>query len=193
VTFGELLAQLLGWLGSFIAWIFDWLPRRKIIDWTDRGVHYPLGKEPRELAPGIVWYVPNRGRVVVHNVNRFVLELEPMALETKEGIGIAIGMTVTARITDILRYEVDNFDSIENMAEQAKSGLREIVNEHTWAQLCAPAGEGTRLEGKLKTRMERALSDFGLEVERCGLTDQVRLRGAHRFFGMTSNPDTNKL
>ncbi len=192
MTFGEFLSQILGWLGEFISWVFNWVPRRVVIDFTQRGIHYALGEKPRIVQPGTFWYVPNRGRVALHHTNRFVLEIAPMALTTKDGQSCAMGMTITGSITDVYAYEVDNWTPDENMTERAKGGLREIVLEHAWAELCKPAGEGTRLEGKLKTRMEKSLLDFGVEIERCGLTDQVLLgRGALRVFGMQNLVDLN--
>lgn len=193
MTIGEFLSQILGWLGAFIEWAFNWIPRRVIVDYTQKGVHYPLGKKPRIVAPGTFWYVPNRGRIVTHYTTRFVMELEPMALETKDGIAVAIGVTITGSIKDVFAYEVDNWTPDDNMIERAKSGLRELVMSSTWEQLCKPVEEGSRLEGKLKIRIEKALLDFGVEIERCGFTDQVRLQGAHRLFGMVSNTDIIKL
>lgn len=194
MTFGEFLSQLLGWLGEFIAWVFNWVPRRVVIEYTTQGVHYPLGDKPTVVMPGTFWYIPNRGHVAQHHVNQFVLEVEPMALETQDGVAIAMGMTITCFVSDVYKYEVNNYSPDSNIVERARSGLREIVMEHTWADLCKPAGEGTRFEGKLSSRMTKTLSDFGVEVVRCGLTDQVRLgRGAHRLFGVSSHLDLNHL
>lgn len=194
MTFGEFLSQILGWLGEFVSWTFAWVPRRMVLDWNQVAVHYPLGNAPEVLEPGVHWYIPNRGHVVVHFANRFVLDLEPMALETNDGVRIALGLTVTARISDVLKYEVDNFDTDANILERAKNGLRDIVMEHTWADLCRPTGDGTRLEGALTRRMSKVLEEFGVTVERSCPTDQVRLgHGAYRLFGMFNHQDVNKL
>lgn len=194
MTFGEFLSQILGWLGEFVSWAFNWVPRRIILDCVQVGVHYPLGGEPIVLLPGVHWYVPNLGHVITHFTNQFVLDLEPMALETADGIRISIGMTVTAFISDVLKYEVDNFESDTNILERAKNGLRDIVMEHTWADLSRPSGDGTRLERSLTLRMDKALAEFGVTVERACPTDQVRLgHGAYRLFGATTRTDVNKL
>ena len=194
MSFGEFLSQMLGWLGEFVAWIFNWVPRRLVLDYTQKAVHYPLGGEPLVLGPGVHWYVPNLGHVAAHFTNRFVLDLEPMALETKDGVRVSMGMTVTCRIADVARYEVENYDADSNILERAKNGLRDIVMEHTWAELVRPGGDGTRLEGNLSRRMAKVLEEFGVQVERACPTDQVRLgEGAYRLFGMTTKQDVNKL
>lgn len=193
MSFGEFLSQILGWLGEFVSWVFAWLPRRIVISFTERAVHYPLGTKPKVIGPGTFWFIPNRGQVNIHFVTRFILEIEPLALETKDGIAISIGMTVTGAITDVYKYDVENLTPDANMIERAKFGLREIVMEHLWTELCKSTGEGTRLEGKLSTRMQKVLENFGLTVEHVGFTDQIRLGvGAHRLFGMFHNPDLTK-
>lgn len=194
MSFGEFLSQFLGWLGNFVAWVFNWCPQRVLIEWTEGGIHYPKGDKPRVLAAGVHWYVPNRGRIVQHNCMRFTLEIEPMALTTRDQKKCAIGMTVTMAICDIYRYEVENFQSEDNMRERAKNALRGIVAEFDWAELCKPAAEGSRLEQKLTNRMSTALESFGVEVEYTSPTDQVLLGGgAYRLFGVNVNVDSNKV
>lgn len=194
MTFGEFLAQLLGWLGEFVAWIFAWVPRRLVINCAHAGVHYPMGDEASRLEPGVHWYVPNRGTIAVHSMQRYVLEVDPMGLETKDGRRIVIGVAITARIQDVLVYEVDNFSPELNLVERAKAALRDMVMEQTWEELSRPAEEGSRLEKMLTRRMSKALADFGIEVLRTAPTDQVRTGGGTmKIFGGHPIVDSNRV
>ncbi len=42
----DLIGGLLGWLGNFVEWVFDWIPRCEIVQWNERGVFYPAGRQP---------------------------------------------------------------------------------------------------------------------------------------------------
>jgi regulator of protease activity HflC (stomatin/prohibitin superfamily) len=183
VTLGELFGQLFGWLGHFVEWICGWCPVYIIVQWNERGVKYPRGKKPLELKAGVHWYIPNLSEVVRHHVSRCVLDVADLSLETADGVPVQVGMVLTYHITDVLKYEVENFEPDENMAEVAAAGLRNIVMEHTWPELTQAADAGSRLESKLARRMDKALERFGVEVETCRPTDQVRLRCALRLFG----------
>lgn len=188
MTFGELIAQLIGWLGDFIQFIISFCPRITIIRYNEAGVAYPGGKDPFKLEPGIHWYWPWRTKVVRHEVNRFTLPIEPIPLETEDGVKVEIGMVVTYSIKDVLAYEVENFDPDDNIRETAEGELCSIVRAHSWAELSANSEEGSRLETKLRRRMGKALEKFGVQVESCRPNAQVRLRGALHVFGLKNLP-----
>lgn len=186
MTFGELLAQLLGWLGDFIQFIISWFPRIVIVRYNEMAVAYRGGDEPVALRRGIHWYWPWRTKVVSHEVTRFALSIEPIPLETADGVAVEIGMVVVYRIADILAYEVDNFHPDDNIKHTAQGELCTIVKGHKWEDLAEPTEEGSRLEGKLSRRMQKALDKFGVRVESCRPNGQIRLsRGASHLFGMT--------
>lgn len=185
MTFGELLGALLGWLGDFVQWLFNWVPRYMIVQINERGVKYPRGKGAVELQPGVHFYVPNLTEVVKHHVSRCVLYVEPLSLETADEPPkrVQVGAVLTYHVTDILTYEVDNYDADESMHEVAQGALQDIITNSKWKELQGQTGEGTRLGNKLAGRMGKALEKFGVQVESCRPTDMVSLDRAFRLFG----------
>ena len=184
MSFGELFAAALGWLGDLIKWIISFVPRYAIVRANQKAVRYVLGRAPTEVRPGVSWYWPWSTSIVVHYSNRDVLQLESMPLETKDGVKGEVGMVVRYRIVDVLAYEVDNFEPQANMAEVAQAGLRDIITEHSWEDLTVLAKDGTRFEQKLSRRMQETLAQFGVKVEGVRPTSQVRLDRALRVFGL---------
>lgn len=184
MTFGELLAQLIGWLGDFVQFLIGFFPHLVIVRVNERGVLYPAGNEAEELLPGMHWYFPWRSRVVTHEVTRFTLPIDAIPLETQDGIPVEIGLVVTYRVSDILAYEVDNFIPDDNIRETAEGELCSIVKDQTWEELSGKTDEGSRLEKKLRSRMGKALEKFGVEVESCRPNAQIRLSGASHTFGI---------
>lgn len=185
MTLGELLGALLGWLGDFVQWLFNWVPRYIIVQVNERGVKYPRGQEAVELEPGIHWFIPNLTQMVKHHVSRCVLYIDPLSLETDDEPPrrVQVGAVLTYHITDILTYEVENYDAAESMHEVAQGALQDIITGSKWEDLRGQTGEGTRLGNKLAGRMGKTLEKFGVEVESCRPTDMVSLDRAFRLFG----------
>lgn len=189
MTLGELLGALLGWLGNFVEWLFRWIPIYVIVQVNERGVKYPRGQDAIELDPGIHWYIPNLTEVVKHHVSRCVLYIEPLSLETGDEPSkrVQVGAVLTYHVTDVLTYEVENYDADESMHEVAQGALQDIITNAKWTELQGQTGEGTRLGNKLAGRMGKALEKFGVAVESCRPTDMVTLDTTQRVFGVDLN------
>ena len=77
---------------------------------------------------------------------------------------------------DVIKYNRENQDAAESMELIAQGVGRNIVTELPWEELCGQAEEGSRLEGKLVTRMGKALNArFGVEIDGCLPQDQTEI------------------
>lgn len=179
MTFGELVAALMGWLGEFVQFVASFVPRVKIVRANERGVRYRMGDGPTEVTPGLTWYWPWQTSIVVHHVARCVLELRSVSLETSDGVKVQVGMVVTYHITDVVKYEVDNFDTESSMAEQGIAALRQAIMKSRWDEIREEAHAA-----ELLRHTQEALEKFGVEVESARATDLVRLGDAVRLFGV---------
>lgn len=184
-TFGEFLNVLVGWLGDFVRWLISFVPRYCIIHYGHMGVAYTRGRTPIARGPKVHWYWPWQTTIRIYCVQRDLLVVPSLSLETADKIQVQVGAVVVFRISDILKYEVENYQTEQNMAEVAQGALRNIVTRHTWDELSDSAEEGSRLEGKIIRRMQKDLEKFGVTVESARPTDQVRLQSATRVFGVT--------
>lgn len=134
---------------------------------------------------GLHWYCPNLSEIEKHHISRMVLSVESLPLETADGKQCEVGMVLTYFISDVVRFEVENFDADESIAEAAQGAMQDIVTASTWDELQGNTAEGTRLGNKLALRMNKALEKFGIEVESCRPTEQIGLRAAFRQFGIS--------
>jgi hypothetical protein len=186
MTFGELIANLLGWLGEFIQWTFGWVPRYFLVHCDELGVKRHIGDEGQELRPGLHWYIPNLDKMVKHWSSRCVLRVASQPLETADGIKVEIGLTIVYRIRDIVTYETANYDADDSMDEVAQGALAALVNTHEWKALCAKWEDDSHLGKRLRRKMDNALADYGVEVLSVRPAGQVRLgEGALRLFGLS--------
>lgn len=182
MTFGDLVAALLGWLGEFVTWALSFVPRYRIIRCDQLGVRKVAGKMATAVVPGVHWYWPWCTEIEALWVQRQSILVPPVPAETCDRIPMEVGCAVVYRIVDPVQYRVENFDADENIGEVARAGLKEIVNEHTFDQLQSPAQEGSRFGDKLARRMGASLKVFGVDVIECRPTHQVRLNRTFRIF-----------
>lgn len=133
---------------------------------------------------GLHWYCPNLSDIEKHHISRMVLRVESLPLETADGVQVEVGMVLTYFISDILKFEVENFDADESLAEAAQGAMQDIVTSHKWEDLTKKTDETSRFGKKLANRMDRDLAKFGVEVETCRPTEQIRLTTAQRLFGI---------
>lgn len=186
MTFGDLLGAVFGPLAAFVEWAVSWVPRYVVLRSNERGVRYVRGCGPREVLPGVRWYLPATTEVVKRYVCRDSFQVHPVTLETKDGLPCSVGLVVVYSIVDVVRFEAENVDAEENMAEAAEAAVRDVVMEHTWKELTAPTEDGRRLHSKLVGRVQATLGRYGVEVESARPTDQVRMGpGALRVFGVS--------
>lgn len=180
----ELLGMIFGPVGQAVDWFASWIPRLVLVRYNQLAVRYVGGRKPRVLRSGWHWHVPAICRFVVVWTAADSIEVESRSLETQDGVAIQLGAVVVYRIRDPYAWDVENINADNNLAEAAQGALRDIAQELTWAQLAKPASEGSRLEAMLTRRMGSALERFGVELVSCRPSDQVRLSGAHRIFGV---------
>jgi len=183
VSFGELLGAVFGWVATLVEWLIGWVPVYRIVRSDEVAVAQTLGREPREWEPGTHWYVPNLTEVTMMHTSRMVLAVDDISLETSDGVPCQIGLTMSYHITDPVTYRTENYEAEDGLAEMAEAALRDAVMERTWDRLKESTEDGKKLEKMLSTRLQRSLERFGIEVESCRPTDQVRIERAVRVFG----------
>lgn len=191
MTFAELLSALLGWLGEFVKFVFSFVPRIRIIKCNQKGVRYCRGDIAEEVNSGVHWYWPWCTEIVVHWTARDCFQVPPISVETKDGIRIAVGVSVPYQIIDVVKYDAENTNADQNIIEAAQAGLRDIVTAHTLVELSAAATEDSRFGGKLARRMGKDLEPFGVQVLACRPTDMVRIDRVFRHFGLEFKLEQN--
>lgn len=183
MALGELVAQLLGWLGELIQWVISLCPRYKIVRYRQAAVFYPAGEEPIARHRGVWWYWPVRTEVALHTAASYVMRIPAVTVETKDAVTITLGAAARCRISDVLAFDVENFNADDNAAEAAQGCLCDIAKEFTLEELRRPADEDSRFGGMLARRLGVALKPFGISVETCRPNDFARTPTVVRLFG----------
>ena len=182
MSFGTVIAQLIGWLGELVEWILDWVPRMEVIPSDELGVIQVLGRTPRRLDPGVHWYVPATSEITTCHSTTSVMGIRSLALETQDGVAVQVGGVLVYHIEDPVVYIARNYNAEDSLHEVALAAFREAVQCSTWEEL-TDEGEST-FDVVLPSRMAESLARFGVVVESVSPTDTVRLDTVNRHFGV---------
>lgn len=193
MNFLEVLGKLFGPLGEFADWIFGWVPRMEVIHYNELLVKYPTGKFPIVVKPGVTFYIKNLTDIEKISTRRGTNEVTNICVETKDGEPVEIGMIFAGHVVDALKWEAENDDAAEAMAEVAQGVLRDVVTTRSWDELTKPAADGTRFGNTLTALLNKALLDkYGFKVETARFNDQARTglkRGVMHLFGLGASAE----
>ena len=182
MTFGEVLAQLIGWLGSLVDWLLSWFPRMIVLPSDEVGVKQVGGREPVRLGPGIHWIVPAVTDITVVHSTTSVMGIRSLALETQDGVAVQVGGVLVYRVSDPVTYIARNYNAEDSLHEVVMAGFREAVQCSTWEELTDE--NETTFDQVLPTRVSQSVERFGVEVLSVSPTDLVRLDTVNRHFGI---------
>lgn len=182
MTFGEVLAQLFGWVGNLVDWTLSWFPRMIVLPSDEVAVKQVAGNAPVRLDPGIHWIIPAITDVTGVHTSTCVMGIRSLALETQDGIALQVGGVLVYRVIDPVAYITKNYEAEDSLHEVAMAGFREAVQCSTWEELTDE--NETTFDQILPARVSDAVSRFGIEVLSVQPTDLVRLDTVNRHFGI---------
>ena len=156
------MESALGWIGELFSWFGSFVPRWLIVRSTEAGVKFRWGKHVHVLTPGIRWYWPAFTDVETETVVRQTLNLDAQTLMTADDKTVVASGVIVFKITDIIKFLVDNFDADEAIAEVAGSALRKFVISKTVEEIQKGRAD---VDNSLTREAQKLLKDFGIEVE----------------------------
>lgn len=136
-----------------------------------------FGRFARELRPGFHLKWP----FAIERVMRAIvvpspLNLSQQSLTTADGVSIVLSLVVITTITNIRRYllEIDGGEAL--VAEEVYDTVSDLVSRHTWAEI-----QASGFTAQVSNRIKRRGSNWGLEVQRVGITERARA-DSHRIW-----------
>lgn len=170
---------LFGFLGQIIEAILSFVPRLVVIRATHRGVKWKRGKHPIAVGPGLTVYWPLVSELDLVAVARQTLNLTTQHLVTSDDVPVAIGGFVVYTIEDVvLAIGEKNYDVDDTIGDLAQAALVEEVTALSYAELLEglAGGVDSELYKSMTQNLHEQLSEYGVAVERAGLTDFAKCR-----------------
>lgn len=177
----------LGWIGQIFQWLAQWIPRWLVLSATEGGVKYegfflpPFLRKFKgdiritKLGPGLVWYWPATSKLDTSSVVFQVDHLPAQSFETSDGVPITVGGIVSYRVTDIEKLLVGAHSPYHVVQLAAMNAIHDVISKMTVDTLKAEQAKGT-LKTKLRNAVQKDVTEFGVKIEECSLTDMTKAR-----------------
>lgn len=99
----------------------------KIVPQNNQGLVETLGKYSHSVESGLNFYIP-----IFQKIRKISLAMRPLALPnysiiTKDNADVSASLTLNYHVTDAAKYQYENTDSVESMAQLVRGHLRDII------------------------------------------------------------------
>ena len=176
-----------GWLGQIFDALLQFVPRITIVRNTHAAVKWkPFGKVVAIEGGRRTFYWPLVTEIDQIVVARQTDTLPPQVLTTKDGKAVAVGAFMVYRISDVVKAIGEkNWDVESTVRDITMASITEEVASRGLNQILdTMSGEGNFHE-ILTSNCRKQLRQFGVYVERVGLTDFAECK-VHKVFGVAS-------
>ncbi|WP_143805105.1 SPFH domain-containing protein, partial [Oenococcus oeni] len=140
----------------------------KIVPQNNKGLVEVLGKYRKSVDPGIHFYIP-----FFQGIKEVTLAMSPLKLPnysviTKDNADVSASVTLNYHVTDAVKYEYENTDSVESMAQLVRGHLRDIIGR---LDLNEALGATARINQELASAIGDLTNTYGINVDRINIDE----------------------
>jgi regulator of protease activity HflC (stomatin/prohibitin superfamily) len=176
----------MSWVQVIIEHITSLFPWRRVQPYQ-RGVRTCFvpwkGVRVSLLQPGIARCIPWFDSVEIRDIQEDSYNLPTQSVTTKDDVAVTFSANFTFEIEDVKASIFNVREFATSLQDLAMLHLSERVRDLTWAELRDGQKKLEKsIEGTLTTRAK----DWGVRIQRFGLTDMVKARQFRHFGEITS-------
>ncbi|MBM7543888.1 SPFH domain-containing protein [Periweissella beninensis] len=140
----------------------------KIIQQNNQGLVETLGKYRRSVDSGLHFYIP-----FIQKIHKVSLAMAPLALPnysiiTKDNADVSASVTLNYHVTNAAKYQYENTDSVESMAQLVRGHLRDIVGR---MDLNEALGSTAKINQELAIAIGDLTNTYGINVDRINIDE----------------------
>ncbi|SPC36684.1 SPFH domain-containing protein [Latilactobacillus fuchuensis] len=140
----------------------------KIIPQNNLGLIETLGKYGRSVESGLQFYIP-----IIQKVRKVSLAMRPLSLPnysiiTKDNADVSASVTLNYHVTDGVKYQYENTDSVESMAQLVRGHLRDIIGR---MDLNEALGSTAKINQELAMAIGDLTNTYGINVDRINIDE----------------------
>lgn len=140
----------------------------KIVPQNNQGLVETFGKYHRSVTSGFHFYLP-----FVQKIRTVSLAMEPKSLPnysiiTKDNADVSASLTLNYHVTDAVKYQYENTDSVESMAQLVRGHLRDIIGR---MDLNEALGSTAKINQELAVAIGDLTNTYGINVDRINIDE----------------------
>lgn len=188
------------WVGNFVDWLGQWIPRKRVLDTTEGAIIYKgflfprwlrvkLGPEwmPRLLRAfdgdmqvivceaGVHYYWPGHSNFFEYPTARQTDRLESQVLESSDGKTFLVSATITYEVEDLTKLAPKTHSPLTLVVDTAMTVVHDVCCKLDWADLQNMQRRGT-IKTELRNAAHKELSEYGIRVHKLKLNTLARCR-----------------
>ncbi len=175
------------WLGQLVSWFSQFIPRFVLLDTTAGAVKFEGFFLPSKFrrfkgnmrltpcGPGLHWFWPATTSFQAYPTEYQTDNLPSQTIETSDGKSISVGGMVTYKVPDLMLLLPRTHSAVKMVQVKVLAAIHEVICRMTWDQLTQEQRKGT-LNTKLRNAAQKQLTEFGVKIEECMLTDLAKAR-----------------
>ncbi|CUS25319.1 membrane protease family stomatin prohibitin-like protein [Paucilactobacillus oligofermentans DSM 15707 = LMG 22743] len=140
----------------------------KIVPQNNQGLVETLGKYRSSVESGLHLYIP-----FIQKIRKVSLAMEPLSLPnysiiTKDNADVSASLTLNFHVTDGVKYQYENTDSVESMAQLVRGHLRDIIGR---MDLNEALGSTAKINQELALAIGDLTNTYGINVDRINIDE----------------------
>ncbi|AYM01588.1 SPFH domain-containing protein [Levilactobacillus yiduensis] len=140
----------------------------RIVRQNNVGLVETLGKYKHSVSSGIHFYLPG-----IQKIRTVSLAMSPLALPnysviTKDNADVSASLTLNYHVTNAVKYQYENTDSVESMAQLVRGHLRDIIGR---MDLNQALGSTAKINQELATAIGDLTDTYGINVDRTNIDE----------------------
>lgn len=140
----------------------------KIISQNCQGLVETLGKYRTSVNPGLHFYIPGIQRIWQISLAMRPVRLPDYSVITKDNAEISASVTLNYHVTDAVKFQYENTDSVESMAQLVRGHLRDIIGR---MDLNDALGSTAKINRELSEAIGDLTSIYGINVDRLNIDE----------------------
>ncbi|HIZ96937.1 MAG TPA: SPFH/Band 7/PHB domain protein [Candidatus Ligilactobacillus excrementavium] len=140
----------------------------KIVPQNCQGLVEMFGKYKHTVESGLHFYIPFVQGIRTVSLAMQPIELPHYSIITKDNAEVSTSVTLNYHVTDSMKYEYNNTDSVESMAQLVRGHLRDIIGR---MELNDALGSTARINADLATAIGDLTNTYGINVDRINIDE----------------------
>lgn len=140
----------------------------KIVPQNCQGLVEMFGKYKHTVESGLHFYIPFIQGIRTVSLAMQPIELPHYSIITKDNAEVSTSVTLNYHVTDSMKYEYNNTDSVESMAQLVRGHLRDIIGR---MELNDALGSTARINADLASAIGDLTNTYGINVDRINIDE----------------------
>src|SRR5699024_9873593 len=118
--------------------------------------------------PGIHFYLPGFQKIRTVELAMTPLALPNYSVITKDNADVSASLTLNYHVTNSAKFQYENTDSVESMAQLVRGHLRDIIGR---MDLNQALGSTAKINQELATAIGDLTDTYGINVDRTNIDE----------------------